>query len=78
MEKPIININIKNLIGTLVIIGDNKDNNELNKIVTETLNRVINSVAEIQQEVTIQDLKDRDKEYRKDFENYKNIKKDNL
>ena len=41
-------INITNLIGTLVIIGDK--NNPIDKIVKETLMKVINSVSEIQLE----------------------------
>lgn len=41
-------INITNLIGTLVIIGDK--NNPIDEIVKETLVKVINSVSEIQLE----------------------------
>lgn len=50
MEKPEVTVNINNLIGTLVIIGDKNNSSEIKNLVTETLTRVINSVLEIQAE----------------------------
>lgn len=50
MEKPEVTVNINNLIGTLVIIGDKNNSSEIKNLVTETLTRVINSVSEIQAE----------------------------
>lgn len=50
MEKPVINVTIKNLVGTLVIIGDNTNNTELEKVIKETLLLAISSVSGIQQE----------------------------
>ena len=50
MEKPEVTVNINNLIGTLVIIGDKNNSSEIKNLVTETLTRVITSVSEIQAE----------------------------
>ena len=50
MEKPVININIKNLVGRLVIVCDGDKTLEVQKQVNQALLSVINSVSEIQLE----------------------------
>lgn len=83
MEKPVININIKNLVGRLVIVCDGDKTLEVQKQVNQALLSVINSVSEIQLENSdksekakdemIQDLKKREEELKKDWLKYQSI-----
>ena len=84
MEKPIVNINIKNLIGTLVIVGDTRNPDEFNqkisKSISDAMEWVLESVLSNTDRAKSEQLfssKKRDEEIQKDWANYKNARKDN-